>query len=306
MPINSQDNSQETQLVSIVIPTFNHAHYLGRALASVSDQTYEKWEAIVVDNHSTDNTEEIVASFSDPRIVLLKTHNNGVIAVSRNMGIRAAKGAWIAFLDSDDWWTPNKLKVCMEYARPSTDLIYHDLAISYDRSSLFDKQTISSWQVRRPIVKDLLLRGNAIATSSVVVKKQLLEQINGMNVDPNMIAAEDYNTWLRIAEITDGFKYIPRNLGFYRQHGNGMSQKDMSEPAEFACRAFTHLLNKKQRLKFESNIRYAGGRFSFQKGNYLEARKDLLFCLRYGNFAISLKSLFMLLLGGILIYQRGR
>ena len=86
-----------TPLVSIVIPTYNHARYLGRALQSVLDQTYINWEAIIIDNHSTDNTDQLVASFSDSRIIYLKIHNNGVIASSRNAGIREAKGEWIAF-----------------------------------------------------------------------------------------------------------------------------------------------------------------------------------------------------------------
>ncbi len=94
-------------LVSVVIPTYNHARFLGRALQSVMDQTYKNWEVIIIDNHSQDNTDEIVEAFKDPRITLLKIHNNGVIAASRNMGIRAAKGEWIAFLDSDDHWYPN-------------------------------------------------------------------------------------------------------------------------------------------------------------------------------------------------------
>jgi glycosyltransferase involved in cell wall biosynthesis len=95
-------NDNASPLVSVVIPTYNHARYLGRALQSVLDQTYKNWEAIVIDNHSTDNTAELIASFADQRITYLKIHNNGVIAASRNAGIRAAKGEWLAFLDSDD------------------------------------------------------------------------------------------------------------------------------------------------------------------------------------------------------------
>ena len=84
-------NETAAPLVSVVIPTFNHASYLARALQSVLDQTYTNWEAIVIDNHSTDKTDEVMASFADPRIIYLKIHNNGVIAESRNVGIRAAK-----------------------------------------------------------------------------------------------------------------------------------------------------------------------------------------------------------------------
>ena len=107
-----KDNT--TPLVSVVIPTYNHARYLRRALQSVIDQTYTNWEVIVIDNYSKDSTDGVMASFTDPRIVYLKIHNNGVIAASRNVGIRKAKGDWIAFLDSDDFWTADKLQACCE------------------------------------------------------------------------------------------------------------------------------------------------------------------------------------------------
>ncbi len=106
-------NNAVTPLVSVVIPTYNHARYLVRALESVLNQTFTNWEAIVIDNHSTDNTDEVMESFSDPRISYLKIHNNGIIAASRNAGIRVAKGEWIAFLDSDDWWTQDKIMKCL-------------------------------------------------------------------------------------------------------------------------------------------------------------------------------------------------
>ena len=168
-----------TPLVSVVIPTYNHARYLGRALQSVLDQTYVNWEAIVIDNHSTDNTDEVMASFADPRFTYLKIHNNGVIAVSRNAGIRAAKGEWIALLDSDDWWTADKLQACFDSINDQVDLVYHDLEIVTDHPRLFRRKIIKSWQAKTPVLMDLLLKGNAITNSSVLVRKSLLEKIRG-------------------------------------------------------------------------------------------------------------------------------
>ena len=221
-------NDRVPLLVSVVIPSYNHARYLGRALQSVLDQTYTNWEEIVIDNHSTDNTDEGMTIFTDPRITYLKIQNNGVIAASRNVGIRAAKGEWIAFLDSDDWWTEDKLQLCFSYINDKVDLVYHDLEIVSDKHKLFSRKIIKSRQVKPPVLIDLLLKGNAIVNSSVVVRRSLLEQIGGINESVEMIAAEDYNTWLRIAQLTAQFVYLPRILGYYLTHNQSISQMALS------------------------------------------------------------------------------
>lgn len=280
-------------LVSVVIPTYNHARFLERALQSVLDQTHVTWEVIVVDNHSTDNTDEVMTKFPDPRIRHLKIHNKGVIAASRNMGVREAKGDWVAFLDSDDWWTKTKLEVCLQRAHEDFDLVYHDLEIMSEESRLFLRKVINSWQVTKPVLIDLLVRGNAIATSSVVVRREILSQVNGMNESVDMVAAEDYNTWLRIAQVTDRFQYIPKRLGYYQIHSNGVSQKNMSLPLRHAVADFLVLLNSRQRNKLDANIGYENGRFNFLHGNYAEARRSLTKSLVYGPLVVKLKTVFM-------------
>ena len=109
---------------SIIIPTYNRATLLKRCLESVIGQTYPNWEAIVVDNYSEDNTEEVVKNFNDNRIKYLKNHNYGIIAISRNKAIDIASGDWICFLDSDDCWYENKLEIMLNYVH-DYDLIYH-------------------------------------------------------------------------------------------------------------------------------------------------------------------------------------
>ena len=108
LPVN-QNMRRDT--VSIVTPTFNCAPLLRRAIDSVLQQTHQDWELLVVDNHSTDGTEELVRGYRDTRIRYFKIQNNGVIAASRNLAISQAKGEWLAFLDADDWWMPQKLEV---------------------------------------------------------------------------------------------------------------------------------------------------------------------------------------------------
>lgn len=285
-------------IISVIIPTFNHAIYLGRALQSVLDQTYTNWEAIIVDNNSTDNTDEVMNRFKDSRITYLKIHNNGVIAASRNLGIRASKGEWIAFLDSDDWWTVDKLQVCFDHIHDKVDLIYHDLEIVSDRPRFFRRKILRSWQLNSPALVDLLLNGNAIVNSSVLVRKRLLQQIGGINESMEMIAAEDYNTWLRIAHLTERFVYVSRKLGYYLIHVQSISQKDMSQSSRFAVAEFVPALSELQKEKLEANFRYTKGRFNFFSNNYTEAKEDLFFSMRHGRSLIRMKSaitLFMLI-----------
>ena len=97
-------------LVSIIVPSYNCAKYLPDTIGSVLAQTYENWELLIVDDCSTDNTEEVVKSFGDDRIRYLKNEQNSGAALSRNYALREAKGRWIAFLDSDDMWMPEKLE----------------------------------------------------------------------------------------------------------------------------------------------------------------------------------------------------
>lgn len=97
-------------LVSIIMPSYNTSDYIGEAINSVLNQTYKNWELIIIDDNSTDNTANIVQSFDDSRINYLVNNENKGAAYSRNRALRKAKGNWIAFLDSDDIWYPNKLE----------------------------------------------------------------------------------------------------------------------------------------------------------------------------------------------------
>jgi glycosyltransferase involved in cell wall biosynthesis len=286
-------NDTAVPLVSVVIPTYNHASYLGRALQSVLDQTYTNWEAIVIDNHSTDKTDEVMASFADPRINYLKIHNNSVIAASRNLGIRAAKGEWIAFLDSDDWWTADKLQVCFDCIDDKVDLVYHDLEIVRDPPSLFKRKHKKSRQVKKPVLKDLLLKGNAIATTSVLVRKGLLVQIGGMDESVKMIAAEDYNTWLRIAQLTDNFFHVPKSLGYYLFHAGGASRKNMEGLLQAVCKEFMYLLGPQEKVICEATGRYTAALNYYYFGKASIARKSLPYSIRYGSLPIKAKSLLL-------------
>jgi glycosyltransferase involved in cell wall biosynthesis len=207
-------------LVSVVVPTYNHAHFLGQALQSVANQTYSRWEALVIDNHSHDNTDGVIASFSDPRIRLLKIHNNGVIAASRNLGIREAKGDLIAFLDSDDLWYPAKLERCLQRLDDGYDLVCHGerwLGDGRDRKVFYGPE-------HRAAYESLLFDGNCISTSAVVVRREQLEAVGGFREDSDIVTAEDYDLWLRLARHGARIGFVAEILGEFRIHIGNQSR----------------------------------------------------------------------------------
>lgn len=283
-------------LVSIVIPTYNYANYLSRALQSVLNQTYKNWEAIVIDNHSTDDTSKVIEGFEHSRIKHIKINNCGVIAKSRNVGILAAKGEWIAFLDSDDWWAADKLRTCAEHFNNHVDLIYHDLEIMSSTNQLFKRKVIKARKLKKKILIDLLVNGNAISNSSVVVRKKILEKIGLIDECKDLVAVEDYDTWLKIANLTDQFLYLPKKLGYYFIHNQNISAKDISAQIRQVTYKFSSILNFRQKRKLEANTRYLSGRYNYLNLNYKSAKKDLLYTLRYGAFPLKLKSLLMVLM----------
>ncbi len=289
------NNSIDT-LISVVIPNYNHGSYLSKAIKSLLNQTHKNWEAFIVDNHSTDNSDEIINSFSDTRIKYLKIHNNGVIAISRNVGINASRGEWIAFLDSDDYWTKDKLEVCLSHTNNQVDLVYHDLEIKYNQKNIFKKNKTKTRQLKKPILIDLLVNGNLISNSSVFVRRNLLKNVNGINESKEMVAAEDYNTWLKIAKLTDQFTYIPKKLGYYLVDNQSMSKRDMSLPTRYAVAEFENVLNHKQKINLKANLKYASGRFSYLNNDFKKAKKDLFFVFKNGSKFLKVRAIYMILI----------
>ena len=124
-------------LVSIIMPSYNTAQYISQSIQSVLAQTYLNWELIIVDDCSTDNTENVVSVFlNDNRIKFLKNERNSGAAVSRNRALREARGKWIAFLDSDDLWEPEKLKKQIAFMEN------HEYHFSYTNYIEIDEESV--------------------------------------------------------------------------------------------------------------------------------------------------------------------
>ena len=281
--------------VSIIIPTYQNCNRLRDALNSVLSQTYNNYEVLIMDDGSTDGTEEMVNSFKDSRIFYYWNKNSGGPAKPRNRGIKFSKGNWIAFLDSDDSWKPNKLKMCIENISEQVDLIYHDLEIIYASQKIFQRKKARTRKLKKPVLIDLLINDNLICNSSVMVRKNLLEKVGGINESKSLVAAEDYNTWLRIANLTNQFFYLPHTLGYYLKHNDSLSNKNMSIPTKYAIDEFIGILDNKQKIKLDARIRYISGRFSYLNFNYGKAKKELLFVLKNGPIVLKVLSLFMII-----------
>ena len=293
-------NTEFKPLVSIVIPTYNHAKFISKALKSVIDQTYKNWEAIIIDNESVDETYKLINNFNDSRIKYFKIFNDGVIAKSRNLGIKEAKGDWVAFLDSDDWWTKDKLEVCFSKITKDVDFIYHAHEYVNKSKSFFKKKIIKGRQLKKPILNDLLIgtitKGSQISNSSVIVRKNILIKIGGLNENKILVGSDDYDTWLRIAQITDQFLYINKKLSFYLVHNANTSSKDMSIPQRLAVRNFMHLFNNQQKLNLEIKLRYISGSYNYLNNNHKKAKKDFIFVIKNGLLHLKLRSLLKLIL----------
>lgn len=198
--------------ISIVLPTYNQFHLLKKSIKSVIKQTFKNWELIVIDNKSNDGTKKFVKkiSKSDKRIKYLSISNKGILAKSRNLGIRKSKGQWIAFIDSDDIWHKDKLLKCYNCASETkADFIYHPVfsinEVKNSKKIISDKNR----DIKRPIYKDLILNGNSIAQSSAMVKKNILKKIGKISEDFDVYSWEDFDTWIRCSLVTDNFVQVP-------------------------------------------------------------------------------------------------
>lgn len=256
---------------SIVIPTYNHGHLIKRCLDSILAQKYTDWEVIVVNNFSEDNTIEVVEAFHDSRIQLVNNPNHGVIAVSRNKGIELAKGEWICLLDSDDWYYPDKLEEILEYTK-DFDIIYHDLDMYNDKGVMWGRK-IKGRDLSGNVRDDLLVNGNGIPNSSVAVRAEIIKKVGGFSEEKELIAVEDSDCWIRIAEQTQRFKYIPKSLGGYWIGANiSCSIKQIKREQTLSDRHI-HKLNPPQQKMALRSLAYRQARIYHKLGMFQLARE---------------------------------
>lgn len=182
--------------ISVVVPTYNQAQYLGKTIESVLAQRYRDYDLIVVDDGSTDGTRKIVEGFGG-RVRYLYQRNRRE-AAARNAGIRASNGEYVAFLDSDDLWLPNKLEVDFELltSMPEAKMVYSNVAYIDERGWIIGhrRERSPSGNVLRALVLN-----NFIVVSSVMVRRECLEEVGGFNEDPELSGSADWELWTRLA-----------------------------------------------------------------------------------------------------------
>jgi len=216
----------KTPLVSVIVPVYNGERYLRAALDSAIAQTYNHTEVIVVDDGSTDRSPAILNEYGH-RIRVLSQQNAGQ-AAARNRGAETCNGDWIAFLDQDDLWDPDKVKTQLQLADVDADVI-HSNARAVDAQ----ERVLQTSLRRSPLQGNLrlldLIRSNHILTLTAMVRRQAFEQVGGF--DPaNRYGTEDYQLWLRLAAKGFRFSYIDAVLASSRKHSSNMS-RDRSKQA---------------------------------------------------------------------------
>lgn len=208
--------------VSIIIPAYNLAPYLAETLTSLFAQTYHDFEAIVINDGSTDNTDEVLAPFLD-RIVYIKQPNRGVMA-ARNAGLQRARGRYIALLDGDDLWLPRFLEVLvgMLEADPTLSAAYPN-AYFFGSPNFNGQLHQDVFPVAAPITFDRALRRECYIFGLLVFRRAVLDEVGVYDEGLQGQGAEDFDLWLRMLRHGHRFNFTTEPLAKYRWRHNSLS-----------------------------------------------------------------------------------
>jgi glycosyltransferase involved in cell wall biosynthesis len=229
----AQEGVAHMKKVSVIIPAYQVENYIGAAIQSVVEQTYDNWELLIIDDGSPDRSVEVCRQFTDPRIKIISQENRG-LAGARNTGIRNAQGEYLAFLDGDDVWFSEKLEKHVEHLENSPAV-----GVSFSPSGFIDEAGNAKGTYLKPKLREIspasLLRDNSIGNgSAAVVRREVLEAIKFQDnrygtieefyFDENLRQAEDLDCWLRITIQTHWIiEGIPEELTLYRVNSGGLS-----------------------------------------------------------------------------------
>jgi glycosyltransferase involved in cell wall biosynthesis len=186
-------------LVSVIIPSYNREKLIMKAIGSVMRQTFNDFEILVIDDASTDDTGEVIKNLNNEKIRYFRMERNGGQCIARNFGIRNARGRYIAFLDSDDEWLPEKLKLQVECFRKGPKELGAVYGYAYQTDVIKNETTLPDNKFYRGDIHDKFLRGFCPSTPSIfMITSEALKKVNGF--DEKLITFVDLDLWLRISE----------------------------------------------------------------------------------------------------------
>lgn len=210
MILNGMDGvEREAGLVSIIMPSYNTAPYIKQTIQSVLDQTYTNWELIIVDDCSSDNTDEVLAEIHDERIRYFKNEKNLGAAVSRNKALREAKGQWIAYLDSDDLWMPEKLEKQISFMEKNN---YSFSYTNYEEIDADGNKTGVKVTGPKKITKTGMFNYCWLGCLTVMFNASKIGLIQIEDIKKN----NDYAMWLKVCKKTECY-LLDEFLGQYRK-----------------------------------------------------------------------------------------
>jgi glycosyltransferase involved in cell wall biosynthesis len=282
---------------SVILTTYNRGGtFLKQAIRSVVNQTYKNWELIIFDNYSADNTDEIVSEFKSDKIKYMKLRNDGVIAKSRNAGIKESTGEYVALIDSDDFWEVNKLEKSHHYLSANNcDGFCHAENWLFDDNK---KMVVSYGPEERFAYKTLLLFGNCLSPSATIVKREILNEVGGYTENEKFITAEDYDLWLKISKKRYKFMFSNEILGNFRVHSGAESYNTIKNAT-----AVTEVIKSHYMIKEEGRIDTAicncwvnAGKVSQVRGDYKYASTAYVKAIKYNWLSIKSWLLFSTLL----------
>lgn len=255
---------------SVIIPTYNRERTIVRCLESLCHQTLKDFEVVVVDDGSQDSTSEIVHQFHTKlKLKYIKRDTpSGGAAIPRNLAAQNATGEWLCFLDSDDFWYPEKLNR-IDFYTDQSDIIYHDLD-TYNVNGKLNKSQNCRTLVS-PIFIDLMVKHNALVTSGTSVRRSLFNQVKGFE----NIELEDYDLWLRLAKITERFTHLKECLGGYYlglDNTTQVSEKEILRLQKIFNKHSTDL-SKPQQQDALCALHYIQGRIYKKMGNKQKAKE---------------------------------
>jgi len=209
------------------MPAYNAEQYIQQSIESVINQTYQNWELLIINDGSADGTKQIADSYSaiDNRIFVINQENKR-LGAARNAGIKAAKGEWLAFLDSDDLWHPDKLEKQIAYYEQNTNIdIIYTAGWTFNNNDLtvLKPYIIQIGICNAKQMYNLQYEGNCIPVLSVIIKKNVVTKTGFQGEDLSIAGCEDWDYWMRAAKAGATFYGMEDKLFYYRRHDSNMS-----------------------------------------------------------------------------------